>query len=166
MNLLSPLALLGLVGIAGILIAHRLGRAAPKHIAFAAVRFLRREQPAVARRREFSQIPLMLIRILMLAAAVIAVARPTTPGEPALAVLGKPHDAVLVLDTSASLELRVDGRSHSTRPVASAPEILDALPAGSRASLWVTHLPDAPLVAMTQTLGPIATAPAERCTAL
>lgn len=156
MSLLSPLALLGLLGIAGALIAHRLGKAAPKRVSFAGMRFLQREQPAVARRRQFSEIPLMLIRIALLAAAVIAIAKPTSEGEPELAVLGVAHDAVLVVDTSPSMELRVDGQSHARRVLAQARQVIDALAPGSRASLWLSHQPDRVRVAMSEDTAEIA----------
>lgn len=135
MSLLSPLALLGLLGLALPLIAHLLGRERPQRIRFAAVRFVTPREPVVTQRRELRDRPLLLLRLLLLAAFVLVLARPVVSSEAAVAVLAEPHDAVILLDASGSMELRVDGRSDRERALERLDSLLDAIPAGSRVGL-------------------------------
>ncbi|MFO7566861.1 MAG: VWA domain-containing protein [Enhygromyxa sp.] len=145
MSLLSPLALLGLLGLALPLIAHLLGRERPQKIRFAAVRFVTPREPVITQRRELRDRPLLLLRLLLLAAFVLVLARPVISSEAAVAVLGEPHDAVIVLDASGSMELRVDGRSDRERALERLDTLLEAIPPGSRVGLVISD-PRAPTV--------------------
>ncbi|PRQ03728.1 hypothetical protein ENSA5_12780 [Enhygromyxa salina] len=147
MSLLAPLALLGLLGLALPLVAHLLGRERPQKIRFAAVRFVRPREPVVTQRRELRDWPLLLIRLLLLAIFVLVLARPVVGSEAAVAVLAEPHDAIILLDASASMELRVDGRSDRERAAEQLDTLLDALPPGSRVGLAISD-PRAPSVTL------------------
>ena len=135
MNLLAPFALLGLLGLGLPLLAHLLGRERPQKVRFAGVRFLAASEPVVTQRRELRDWPLLLVRLLLLALFVVVLARPVTSSEAAVAVLAEPHDAVILLDASGSMELRVDGRSERERAIEHIDTLLEALPPGSRVAL-------------------------------
>lgn len=135
MSLLAPLALLGLLGLSLPMIAHLLGRERPQKIRFAAVRFVQPRDPIITQRRELRDWPLLLIRLLLLAVFVLVLARPVVSSEAAVAVLAEPHDAVVLLDGSGSMDLRVDDRSDRERALERIDTLLDALPPGSRVGL-------------------------------
>ncbi|NVB36643.1 VWA domain-containing protein [Pseudenhygromyxa sp. WMMC2535] len=145
MNVLSPLALLGLLGLGLPLLAHLLGRERPQTIRFAGMRFAAAEDPVITQRRSIRDWPLLILRLLLLAVLVLVLARPVVGSEAAVAVLAEPHDAVVLLDASASMELRVDGRSDRVRARERLDQLLDALPAGSRVGLVISD-PRAPAV--------------------
>jgi hypothetical protein len=148
LSLLSPLALLGLLGLALPLIAHLLGREQPQRIRFAAVRFVTPREPVITQRRELRDRPLLILRLLLLAAFVLVLARPVISSETAVAVIGEPHDAVILLDASGSMDLRVDGRSDRERALDRLDSLLDAIPPGSRVGLVISD-PRAPMVELT-----------------
>ncbi|GEM_PF-947685 len=143
MNFLSPLALLGLLGLGLPLAAHLLGRERPEKVRFAAVRFVRPQEPVVSQRRRVRDWPLLLLRLLFFGLLVLVLARPVVGNEAAVAVLAEPHDAVIVLDASASMTLRVDGRSELERGREQIERLLDALPPGSSVGLVISD-PGAP----------------------
>ena len=145
MNLLAPLALLGLLGLSLPLIAHLLGRERPQKIRFAAVRFVTPRDPIITQRRELRDRPLLLIRLLLLLAFILVLARPVVSSEAAVAVLAEPHDAVVLLDGSASMELRVEDRTERDRALERLDTLLDALPPGSRVGLVISD-PRAPSI--------------------
>jgi hypothetical protein len=145
MNLLAPLALLGLLGLSLPLLAHLLGREQPQKIRFAAVRFVVPREPIITQRRELRDRPLLLIRLLLLALFVLVLARPVVGSEAAVAVLAEPHDAVVLLDGSASMDLRIDDRSERERALERLDTLLDALPPGSRVGLVISD-PRAPTI--------------------
>lgn len=145
MNLLAPALLVGLLGLAAPVIAHLLGRERPREIRFGAMRFLPTAEPAVTRRRSLRDLPLLLVRLLLLALLIFALARPTTEHDGGLTMVAEPHDAVVLVDGSRSMGLRVDGRSMLEHAVEQAQTLLGSLPAGSRVGL-VTTDPDGPRV--------------------
>jgi hypothetical protein len=144
-SLLAPLALLGLLGLSLPLVAHLLGRERPQKIRFAAVRFVLPREPIITQRRELRDRALLLIRLLLLAVFVLVLARPVVGSEAAVAVLAEPHDAVVLLDGSASMDLRVDDRSERDRALERLGTLLDALPPGSRVGLVISD-PRAPSI--------------------
>ncbi len=145
MSLLAPALLLGLVGLAAPVVAHLLGRERPKEIRFGAMRFLPSAEPSVTRRRSLRDLPLLIVRLLLLGLLVFALARPSTEHDGGLTMVAEPHDAVLLIDASRSMGLRVDGQSLLEHAVDQAQTLLDSLPAGSRVGL-VTTDPDGPRV--------------------
>lgn len=143
MNLLAPLMLAGLVGLGLPVLAHLLGQQPPVVVRFAGRRFLEPREPTVTQRRRIHDIPLLIIRLLMLAALVLALSRPVTPDTSGLAVVGEPHDAIVLIDASRSMELVVDGQSLRDRALDRAEDIVSSLPEGSRVGL-VTSDPSGP----------------------
>ncbi|HEY8379557.1 MAG TPA: VWA domain-containing protein [Nannocystis sp.] len=138
MTFLAPLLLLGLLGLAVPLLAHLRGREEPRRIAFAALRFVRQGDEVVTMRRRVRDRLLLALRLAALALLALALARPVTYGQARVAVLGEPHDAVLLLDGSLSMSLRTEkGRARDGAADAAA-AVIDALPPGSRVGLVTT----------------------------
>ncbi|HLT35348.1 MAG TPA: VWA domain-containing protein, partial [Enhygromyxa sp.] len=117
-------------------------------IRFAAVRFVTPREPVITQRRELRDRPLLLVRLLLLAVLVLVLARPVISSEAAVAVIAEPHDAVILLDASGSMELQVDGRSDRERALERLDTLLEAIPPGSRVGLVISD-PRAPTVELT-----------------
>jgi hypothetical protein len=143
MSLLAPLMLLGLLGLGLPLLAHLRGRDIPKPVRFAGLRFLGASEEVLTQRRRLRDGLLLLVRLALLALVVVALTRPVTTGDARVAVLGEPHDAVILLDASFSLSLETDGRNLRLAGDDAAAAILEALPPGSRVGL-VTSDPAGP----------------------
>jgi len=143
MTLLAPALLLGLLGLAVPIVAHLLGREPPRPIRFAAMRFLHATDQSVTQRRAIQDWPLLVVRLLLLALLVVVLTRPSSTEESGVMVVGEPHDAVVLLDASRSMELRVDGRTLLEHAIARVDALLASLPPGSRVGL-VTTDPDGP----------------------
>ena len=157
MTLLAPLALLGLLGLALPLLAHLRGRSTPRVLPFAAVRFLPTEDPVDHPRRQPRDRALLAVRLLLLALAVVALARPASPSPVALAVVAEPHDAILLVDASASMGLVDGGETRLVAATRAADGLLAALPAGSRVGLVVSD-PAGPRVDLSADPGRVASA--------
>lgn len=138
MSLLAPLMLLGLLGLALPLLAHLRGKEQPRRVMFAGLRFLARSDEVITHRRRLRDRLLLLLRLGLLALLVLALTRPVSVGDARVAVLGEAHDAVILLDASFSMGLRVDGLSLRAASDDAAAAILEALPAGSRVGLIST----------------------------
>lgn len=149
MTLLAPAMLLGLLGLSLPVIAHLLGREPPRTIRFAAMRFLPATERSVTHRRTMRDLPLLLVRLLLLGLLVLAMARPATYDRTGVAMVAEPHDAVIVLDGSRSMGLRVDERSLLEHASVRVRALLESLPAGSRVGL-VTSDPAGPRVEPTE----------------
>jgi hypothetical protein len=148
-SLLSPFLLLGLLGLGLPVLAHLLGRERPQKIRFAAMRFVSPREPVITQRRAIRDWPLLLIRLLLLALLVLVLARPVVGSEAEVTVLAEPHDAIVLLDASASMELIVDGRSERERARERLETLLEAMPPGSRIGLVIGD-PRAPQVELTE----------------
>lgn len=143
MNLLAPALLLGLLGLLVPVLAHLLGRDRPEERPFAGLRFLSTPSEVITRRRTLRDIPLLLLRLLILTIIVLALARPTLEHRSDVTVIAEVHDAVLLIDASRSMGLLVDGTSLFDQALDQATTVLKALPAGSRIGL-LTSDPDGP----------------------
>ena len=148
MSLLAPLLLLGLLGLVVPLLAHLRGREEPRPIAFAALRFLRPGEEVVTLRRRLRDRLLLAVRLAALALLAVALARPVSLGSAQVAVLGEPHDAVILIDGSLSMALRTDRGRELDAAAEAAEAVLEALPPGSRVGL-VTSDPAGPRVELT-----------------
>lgn len=157
MSLLAPLMLLGLLGLAIPLLAHLRGREQPRLVRFAGMRFLAASDEVVTYRRVVRDRLLLLLRLALLALIVVALTRPVSTGSARVAVLGEPHDAVLLLDGSFSMGLQVGGEALRAASDDAAAAILEALPAGSRVGL-VTTDPAGPRLELSADPGRVRTA--------
>ncbi len=145
MSLLAPALLLGLLGLAIPIIAHLLGREPPRTIEFAALRFLSPDEPTVTRRRALQDPLLLALRLVLLALAVMVLARPASFDRTGVAMVAEPHDAVLLIDASASMALRPGDTTMMDRGIARAQTLLESLPSGTRVGL-MTSDPSGPLI--------------------
>ena len=145
MSLLAPALLFGLLGLALPVLAHLLGRERPKEVPFAAMRFLPESEPTVTHRRAIQDLPLMLVRLLLLGLLIFALARPATHDEGGVTVVAEVHDAVVVMDASRSMSLRVADETVLELAAERAYALLSSLPAGTRVGL-VTSDPGGPLL--------------------
>jgi hypothetical protein len=98
---LNPLAWLGLAVIALPILLHLIGRRRPVRVRFPTVRFLPASALSQARRR-IEDVPLLLVRIAILTAAVAALAQPVFPTAARALVAARPARAI-VIDASASM---------------------------------------------------------------
>jgi hypothetical protein len=148
-TLLAPIMLLGLLGLSLPVIAHLLGREPPRTIRFAAMRFLPQTERSVTHRRTVRDVPLLLVRLLLLALLVLAMARPAMLDRTGVAMVAEPHDAVILLDGSRSMGLRVGDRTLAEHASLRARALLESLPPGSRVGL-VTSDPAGPRIEPTE----------------
>ncbi len=151
MSFLAPALLLGLLGLAIPIAAHLLGRQPPRTIPFAALRFLRADEPAVTRRRVLEDRPLLIVRLLLLALAVVILARPAALDPAGVAIVTVPHDAIVLVDGSGGMALRVGDRTLMQRAVERAQELLASMPPQTRVGL-LTSDPDGPVLEPTADL--------------
>lgn len=105
MAFLSPWFLLGLLAVAGPLIAHLRRLSVQDRIQFSAVDFLQPRPPQSAKRR-WEDIALLIARILALALLALAFARPyfKTAGGVDASASGRTRRLVVLLDRSASMQ--------------------------------------------------------------
>ncbi|MEZ4270240.1 MAG: VWA domain-containing protein [Myxococcota bacterium] len=106
---LHPVLLAGLAAAILPILIHLIGRRRAPTVHFAAFDFLAAVNKRLARRERLRQILLLLLRTLAIAALVGAVARPLPPRP--VAHSDSERRLVLVIDTSRSMNYRVDGRT-------------------------------------------------------
>jgi hypothetical protein len=127
--------------LAGLLLAgvpvllHLLLRQKPKRLRFPAFRFLKARQHTNRRRMQLQHLLLLALRVLVIVALCLALARPRLfSGQ--LGFSGdRPVLAVLVFDTSPSMEFAVGGVSRLDDAKARARELLDEMKPDSRVAL-------------------------------
>ncbi|MBM4319709.1 MAG: VWA domain-containing protein [Deltaproteobacteria bacterium] len=131
MSFLDPLLLFGLLAVVIPLVIHLLDRRRPRRVRFAALEFILRSQRRSSRRFRIRQLLLLLARTTLIAALVLALARPRWLTDvPSLGGTGLPTASVVVLDDSLSMQLR-DEEDGPTR-FAQARELAEDVFAGMR----------------------------------
>ncbi|RMG99604.1 MAG: VWA domain-containing protein [Deltaproteobacteria bacterium] len=139
MNLLAPWMLLaGALAAAAFTVLHLRGRRRVRTVPFAAVRFLPPPSEPKTRRRRVEDRWLLAARVALALALAFAAARPHVEADTHLAVYGTPHDAIVVLDGSASTAAVLGPGTVRDAIALRARELVDALPAGSRVGLAFT----------------------------
>ncbi len=129
--------LLGGLALAGIpVLLHLIVRQKPKQLPFPAFRFLVQQRRVNTRKLRLRHLLLLALRVLLIAAMCLVLARPRLFHR----VLGldgeRPVMAVLLFDTSASMEYRSsDGQTRLDEARQRARELLDELPAGSQVAV-------------------------------
>lgn len=133
---LAPAALLLGVLVVGPVLAHMARQQPVRRVPFGAMMLLRRLARRLERRRRIRDLWLLLLRLLLVALAVLAVARPELrwPGGPP--DLGGTGVVVVVLDNSLSMDLRAEGLDGEdtlfARARAQAVDLVRGLPPGTR----------------------------------
>ncbi len=105
MNFLNPLVLLGLVAALIPLLLHLLNLRRLRQQEFSTLRFLKQLERSTIRRFRLQQLLLLAVRMLLIAAVVLAFARPVLPAKLAGLQQRAPVSVLLVLDNSASMAL-------------------------------------------------------------
>ena len=123
--------------LAGIpVLLHLIMRQKPKTLPFPAFRFLVQNTAPNLRKLRLRHLLLLALRMLLVAAMVLALARPQLFSEASAFSSERPVAAVLVFDTSASMDYRSsDGVSRLDEAKKRGQELLDELPQGSRVAV-------------------------------
>ena len=135
MNFAHPLLLGGLALVAVPLVVHLLMRQKPKRLPFPAFRFLLQKQRTNQTRLRLRHLLLLLLRMAIIAALCLALVRPKQEGGPIDPLSGQPVAAILVVDTSYSMEYTVGGQTRLDDAKRRGLEFLDELPEGSRVAV-------------------------------
>ncbi len=132
MTFVFPLLLGGLV-LAGVpVLLHLIARHKPRTLIFPALRFLVQKQRSNTRKMQLRHFVLLALRMLLIAALCLALARPRLFHESLSLSRESPLAVVLLFDTSASMEYRTGDVSRLDEAKKRASELLDQLPDGCR----------------------------------
>ncbi len=135
MTFLHPLLLGGLVLVGLPVLIHLIMRQKPKRLPFPAFRFLLQKHRTNQTRLRLRHLLLLLLRMAIIAALCLALVRPSVTGGVLLPGGDSPVNAVLVIDTSASMEYTLAGKSRLDEAKRRAGELLDELPDGSKIAI-------------------------------
>ncbi|HEY7313816.1 MAG TPA: BatA domain-containing protein [Gemmataceae bacterium] len=129
------LAGLLLVGVPVLL--HLIMRQKPRHLHFPAFRFLRQRHLINRRKLRLQHLLLLLLRMGIIAALCLALARPRVAAERVASLFTneRPVAAVLFFDTSASMEYNSAGHARLEEAKQRARELLDEMDANSQVTL-------------------------------
>src|SRR5262245_5702247 len=120
--------LLGGLVLAGLpVLLHLIMRQKPKRLPFPAMRFLRQRHRINQRKLRLQHLLLLLLRILLIAALCLALARPRLFSQRLIVSGERPVAAVLVFDTSMSMEYTVGGQTRLDDARTRARELLDEM---------------------------------------
>src|SRR4051812_49976263 len=128
--------LLGGMLLAGVpVLLHLILRQKPKRLTFPAFRFLKARQKINTRRMQLQHLLLLLVRILIISALCLALARPRLFSSRLAAGSDRPVVAALLFDTSGSMEYTVGGVSRLEDAKKRCRELLGEMDAGSRVAV-------------------------------
>src|SRR5579884_63923 len=133
MFFLHPLLLGGLL-LAGVpILVHLIMRQKPKRLVFPAFRFLLQRHRSNQRKLQLRHLLLLALRMLLIILVCLALAGPKLANQAILPKTDGPVAAVLIFDTSYSMEYTpTGGISRLEEAKRRAEELLDSLPANSR----------------------------------
>jgi len=118
MTFVHPLLLGGLVLVGIPVLIHLLMRQKPKRLPFPAFRFLLQKHRSNQTRLRLRHLLLLLLRMAIIAAVCLALVRPALTGGVLPGMVGdRPVNAVLLIDTSYSMEYTAAGKSRLTLQV-------------------------------------------------
>src|SRR6202023_2239178 len=104
MSFVHPLILGGLILVGIPVLLHLIMRQKPKHLLFPALRFLLHRHRTNQRKLQLRHLLLLALRMLLIAAICLALTRPKIFSDRLILNTERPAAAVLVFDTSYSLE--------------------------------------------------------------
>lgn len=136
MSFLNPLLLLGALGVASPIIIHLLAKKRVKRVVWAAMRFLKVTVQRNQRRMNLEDVILLLMRCALVCLIAFALARPALR-QSGLAIFGGSETAFILLDNSGSMSASDGAETRFEKARKAAGEVLDALPPGSSAALWL-----------------------------
>lgn len=144
---LNPLLLLGLTAVSVPIIIHLLNRRKFERVVWAAMRFVNVAVQQNQRRVKIEDLLLLIIRCVLIALIVFALARPAISGAGGMFGLPK-TTAVVLIDNSYSMS-QVEGASNKfeqAKRVADA--VIDALPRGSSVAVYLASDIATPVIEM------------------
>jgi hypothetical protein len=136
MSFVHPLLLGGLLLVGIPVLIHLIMQQKPRHLLFPAFRFLVQKHRTNQRRLRLRHLLLLALRMLLIAAICLALARPKLFSEGVINIgSDRPVAAVLLFDTSLSMGYQVAGRTRLDDARQRALELLASLPDGSRIAI-------------------------------
>ena len=103
MSFLAPLYLIGALAIVGPILFHLIRRQPKNQIKFSSLMFLEETPPKITRRSRLQNIPLLLLRCLVIGLLALAFARPFLPDSAVKTVAGQRESVIFLIDQSASM---------------------------------------------------------------
>jgi hypothetical protein len=135
MDFIHPYLLAGLA-LAGLpVLLHLIMRQRPRLLPFPAFRFLRQRHLSNRRKLRLQNLLLLLVRMLVIAALCLALARPRLTADPLPTGDTRAVTAVLLFDTSPSMEYTSAGQTRLDDARLRARELLDEMAEGSQVAL-------------------------------
>jgi hypothetical protein len=135
MTFVHPLLLGGLILVGVPVLIHLMMRQKPKRLRFPALRFLQQRYLTNSRHLRLRHLLLLALRIGLLTLLCLAFARPKLFSERFHLTADQPVAAILVFDTSYSMEYTVAGQTRLAEAQVRADELLRELPAESRVAV-------------------------------
>jgi hypothetical protein len=142
MTFIFPILLGGLVLMGIPILLHLIMRQKPKHLLFPAFRFLLQRHRTNQRKIRFRHLLLLALRLFIIIAICLALARPKFFSERLNLGGDQPVAAVLVFDTSYSMEYKSGEDTRLDAARRRALELIEDLPEGSRIAVLDTGEPD------------------------
>jgi hypothetical protein len=141
MTFIFPVLLGGLVLMGVPILLHLIMRQKPKHLLFPAFRFLLARHRTNQRKIRFRHLLLLALRLILIMAICLALARPKIFSERLNLGGDRPVGAVLMFDTSYSMQYESGGETRLDAARRRALELLDELPEGSKVAILDTGEP-------------------------
>src|SRR6516225_4861599 len=141
MTFIFPLLLGGLALIGVPVLLHLIMQQKPKHLLFPAFRFLLQRYRTNQRKLRLRHLLLLALRLLLIAGICLALARPKIFSERLNLSSERPVAAVLLFDSSYSMQYVSGGKSRLDEANRRALELLDELPPESRVAILDTAQP-------------------------
>jgi hypothetical protein len=141
MTFIYPILLGGLVLMGVPILLHLIMRQKPKHLLFPAFRFLLQRHRTNQRKIRLRHLVLLALRLLLIVGICLALARPKIFSERLNLGGDRPVAAVLVFDTSYSMQYASGGETRLDAARRRAQELLDELPEGSKVAILDTSEP-------------------------
>src|SRR5947209_8017639 len=138
MTFVHPLLLGGLLLVGIPVLIHLIMRQKPKHLLFPAVRFLLQCQQSNRRRLQLRHLILLALRMLLIAAICLALARPRVLNERLNLAADQAVDAVMIFDTSFSMGYTTAGKNRLELAAEHGLQLLKEFPEGSRVAILDT----------------------------
>ena len=124
-------------------IIHLIMRSKPREHPFPALRFVKKTHRATLSKLKLKHILLLLMRMAAIALIALLIARAQLPAWTSVTDSSLPVAAVFVIDDSASMGYRFQGRTLLARGQALSREVIDSLPNRSRVAVLRTSNPAA-----------------------
>lgn len=151
MSFAAPAFLLGLAAVGVPILIHLIGRRRAPRRRFAALDYVLRSNRRVAQRLRLRQLLLLALRVLLVAAIAVMMAKPVSESESDLPALGGgAQSAVLIVDDTLSMRRIVEGETQLARAKARAQRLLTHLGVGADVAVLRVTNPSLPLPELTR----------------